>query len=155
MYPLAPHYEGKTQKDYGTKWGRHFIFASSSSAFDHPSSSHHVDDDDDENNKDAPLRPSNPLLLQSNHSLDINLSFLSIAPLDNMFKTPSPPLPPPAPHIGHPIYFNVHDYHGSHCLCCFHNRNLILSLRDEMHFMIFHIEYLLTSAIASPSPPHH
>ncbi|GKB21030.1 hypothetical protein Tco_0854953 [Tanacetum coccineum] len=53
MYTLAPHYERKTRKDYGTKRGRPFIFDSSSSAFDHPSSSHHVDDDDDENNKDS------------------------------------------------------------------------------------------------------
>ncbi|GJV13322.1 retrovirus-related pol polyprotein from transposon TNT 1-94 [Tanacetum coccineum] len=53
MYTLAPHYERKTRKDYGTKRGRPFISDSSSSAFDHPSSSHHVDDDDDENNKDS------------------------------------------------------------------------------------------------------
>ncbi|GJV93119.1 hypothetical protein Tco_1540932 [Tanacetum coccineum] len=107
---------------------------------------------------DAPPRPSNPLPLQSHPSLDITLSFSTITPLDNMFETPSPPLPPPPPQpplMGHPIYFNILYYHGAHCLCCFHNRNLILSLRDKMHFMFSHVEYLLTSAIASPSPHHH
>ncbi|GJR28460.1 hypothetical protein Tco_1104692 [Tanacetum coccineum] len=48
MFPLAPHYERKTRKDYGTKRGRPSTSASSSSAFDHPSSSHHIDDDSDE-----------------------------------------------------------------------------------------------------------
>ncbi|GJZ35581.1 hypothetical protein Tco_0581398 [Tanacetum coccineum] len=101
---------------------------------------------------DAPLRPSSPLLLQSNPSLDITLSLSLITPLDNMFETPSPPQPPL---MGHLIYFNVLDYHGAYCLCCFHNRNLILSFWDEMHFMFSHIEYLLTSVIASPSLPHN
>ncbi|GKC35782.1 hypothetical protein Tco_1048166 [Tanacetum coccineum] len=104
---------------------------------------------------DAPPRPSNPLPLQIHPSLDITLSLSPITPLDHMFKTPSPPPPPQLPLMGYPIYFNVLDYHGAHCLCCFYNRNLIVSLRDEMHFMFSHIEYLLTSAIASPSPPHH
>ncbi|GKB37776.1 hypothetical protein Tco_0882718 [Tanacetum coccineum] len=104
---------------------------------------------------DASLRPSNLHPLQSYPSLDITLSLLPITHLDHMFETPSPPPPPQLPLMGYPIFFNVLDYHGAHCLCCFHNRNLILSLRDEMHFMFSHIEYLLTSAFASPSPPHH
>ncbi|GJR21595.1 hypothetical protein Tco_0970122 [Tanacetum coccineum] len=107
---------------------------------------------------DAPPRSSNPLPLQSHPSLDITLSLSPITHLDNIFKTPSPPLssPPPQPRLmGHPIYYNVLDYHGAHCLCCFYNRNLILYLWDEMHFMFSHIEYILTSAIASPSSPHH
>nr|GEV39332.1 copia protein [Tanacetum cinerariifolium] len=87
--------------------------------------------------------------------------YLSLSPinsLDNMFETPSPPSPPPPPQpplMGHPVYFNFIDYHRAHCLCCFHNRNLILSLRDEMYFMFSHIEFLLTFVNASPSPPHH
>ncbi|GJR65623.1 hypothetical protein Tco_0011688 [Tanacetum coccineum] len=107
---------------------------------------------------DSPQRPSNPIPLQSHHSLDITLSLSPITPLDHLFKSPSPPLPPPPsqpPIMGHPIYFNILDYHRANFLCCVHNRNLILSLRDEMHFMFSHIEYLFTSAIASPSPPHH
>nr|GEX44490.1 hypothetical protein [Tanacetum cinerariifolium] len=104
---------------------------------------------------DAPLRPSNPLPLQSHPSLDITLSISAITPLDHMFETSSPPPPPQPPLMGHPIFFNILDYHGAHCLCGFHNQNLILSLRDEMHFMFSPIEYLLTSAIASPSTHHH
>ncbi|GJT98388.1 hypothetical protein Tco_1093906, partial [Tanacetum coccineum] len=63
-------------------------------------------------------RPSNPLPLQSHPSLDITLSLSPITPLDHMFETPSPPPPPPPqpPLMGHPIYFNVLDYHGAHCL---------------------------------------
>ncbi|GJU60993.1 hypothetical protein Tco_1238759 [Tanacetum coccineum] len=104
---------------------------------------------------DAPPRPSNPLPLEIHPSLDITLSISPITPLDHMFETSSSPPPPQPPLMGHPIFFNVLDYYGAHCLCCFHNRNLILSLRDKMHFIFSHIEYLLTSAIASPSPPHH
>ncbi|GJY51357.1 hypothetical protein Tco_0442204 [Tanacetum coccineum] len=107
---------------------------------------------------DAPPRPSNPLPLQSHPSLDITLSLSPITPLDHMFETPSPPSPPSPPQpplMGHPIFFNIVDYHRAHCLCCFHNSNLIISLRDEMHFMFSHVDYLLTFAFASPFPPHH
>nr|GEU87597.1 NADPH--cytochrome P450 reductase [Tanacetum cinerariifolium] len=107
----------------------------------------------------ATLRPSNLLPLQSHPSLDITLSLSPITSLDHMFETPSPPPPPPSPPqsplMGHLIFFNVLDYHGAHCLCCFHNRNLILSLTDEMYFIFSHIKYLLTFAIVSPSSPHH
>ncbi|GJR61743.1 retrovirus-related pol polyprotein from transposon TNT 1-94 [Tanacetum coccineum] len=51
MLPLAPHYERKTSKDYGTKSGRPSTSALSSSAFDYPSSSHHIDDDNDVNDE--------------------------------------------------------------------------------------------------------
>nr|GEV04938.1 hypothetical protein [Tanacetum cinerariifolium] len=106
---------------------------------------------------DAPPRPSNPIPLQSYPSLDITLSLSPITPLDNILHTPLPPLsqpPPQPPLMGHPIYFNYHDYNGSTFLCCFHNRNLFFTLRDVMNLMFAHLEYLLTSAIASPSPPH-
>ncbi|GJU43272.1 hypothetical protein Tco_1200538 [Tanacetum coccineum] len=106
---------------------------------------------------DTPSRPSNPIPLQSHSSLDITLSLSPITPLDHILDTPSPPSPQPPPQLplmGHPIYFNYHDYHGSTCLCCFHNRNLVFSLRDEMSLMFAHIEYLLTSAIGLLSPPH-
>ncbi|GKC32980.1 hypothetical protein Tco_1040274 [Tanacetum coccineum] len=110
-----------------------------------------------ENVMDAPPRPSHPLPLQSHPSLDITLSLSPITPLDHILDTPSPPSPQPQPQpplMGHPIYFNYHDYHGSTCLCCFHNRNLIFSLRDEMNLMFAHIEHLLTSTMNSLSPPH-
>ncbi|GJT84850.1 hypothetical protein Tco_1066567 [Tanacetum coccineum] len=107
--------------------------------------------------KDVPPRPSNPIPLQSHPSLDITLSLSPITPLDHILDTPSPPspqLPPQPPLMGHPIYLNTFDYYGVNYLCCFHNRNLIFSLRDEMNLMFAHLEYLLTSAIALPSPPH-
>ncbi|GKE19829.1 hypothetical protein Tco_1431341 [Tanacetum coccineum] len=110
-----------------------------------------------DNISDVPPRPSNPQPLQSHPSLDITLSLSPITPLDHILDTPSPPSPQPPPQpplMGHPIYFNYHDYHGSTCLCCFHNRNLIFSLRDEMNLMFAHIEYLLTSTMNSLSPPH-
>ncbi|GJU35746.1 hypothetical protein Tco_1184100 [Tanacetum coccineum] len=106
---------------------------------------------------DAPPRPSHPLPLQSHPSLDITFSLSPITLLDHILDTPSPPSPHPQPQpplMGHPIYFNYHDYHGSTCLCCFHNRNFIFSLRDEMNLMFAHIEYLLTSTMTSLSPPH-
>ncbi|GJT45382.1 retrovirus-related pol polyprotein from transposon TNT 1-94 [Tanacetum coccineum] len=110
-----------------------------------------------DNIMDAPPRPSNPISLQSHHSLDITLSLSPITPLDHILDTPSLPSPQPPPQpplIGHPIYFNTFDYQWVNCLCCFHNRNLIFSFRYEMNLMFTHIEYLLTSAIALPSPPH-
>ncbi|GKD03708.1 hypothetical protein Tco_1178682, partial [Tanacetum coccineum] len=67
-----------------------------------------------DNPLDAPPRPLNLHPLQSHPSLDITLSLLPITPLDHMFETPSPPTPQP-PLIGHPIFFNVLDYHGAHC----------------------------------------
>ncbi|GKA69583.1 hypothetical protein Tco_0775647, partial [Tanacetum coccineum] len=105
-----------------------------------------------DNISDVPLRPSNPQLLQIHPSLDITLSLSPNTHLDHILDTPSPPLPQP-PLMDHLIYFN-HDYHGLTCLCCFHNYNLIFSLRDEMNLMFAHIEYLLTSTMNSLSPPH-
>ncbi|GJS30228.1 hypothetical protein Tco_0490848 [Tanacetum coccineum] len=107
--------------------------------------------------RDVSPRPSNPQPLQSHPSLDITLSLSPITPLDHILDTPSPPSPQPPPQpplMGHPIYFNYHDYHGSTCLYCFHNRNLIFSLRDEMDLMFAYIEYLLTSTMNSLSSPY-
>ncbi|GKD25026.1 hypothetical protein Tco_1231240, partial [Tanacetum coccineum] len=42
---------------------------------------------------DAPPRPSHPLLLQSNPSLDVTLSLSPITPLDHILDTPSLPSP--------------------------------------------------------------
>nr|GEY37344.1 hypothetical protein [Tanacetum cinerariifolium] len=111
----------------------------------------------------ATQRPLNPIPLQSRPSLDITLSLSPITPLDHFLDTPSPPLPQPQPQpqpplqpplMGQPIYFNYHDYYRSTYLCCFHNQNLSFTLRDEMNLMFAHLKCLLTSAIASPSPPH-
>ncbi|GJQ91905.1 hypothetical protein Tco_0003044 [Tanacetum coccineum] len=96
-------------------------------------------------------KPSNPQPLQSHPSLDITLS---LSPFKNL-ETPSPPSSPqPQPPImSHPLYYNYHDYHGSTCICCSHNQNLFLTLRDEMNIMFAHLEYLLTTTITSHFPP--
>ncbi|GJX09452.1 hypothetical protein Tco_0199311 [Tanacetum coccineum] len=68
-----------------------------------------------ENVMDAPPKPSHPLPLQSHSYLDISLSLSPITPLDHILDTPSPPSPQPPPQpplMGHPVYFNYHDYHG-------------------------------------------
>ncbi|GJZ11593.1 hypothetical protein Tco_0546352 [Tanacetum coccineum] len=95
---------------------------------------------------DVPPRPSHLILLQSHPSLDITIFLSPITHLDYILDTPSPPSPQPPPQpplMGYPIYFNFHDYHGSNCLCCFHNRNIFFSLRDEMNLMFAHLEYSL------------
>ncbi|GKD02424.1 hypothetical protein Tco_1177398, partial [Tanacetum coccineum] len=109
-----------------------------------------------DNISDVPPRPLNPQPLQSHPSLDITLSLSPITPFDHILDTPLPPSlqqQPQQPLMGHPIYFNYHDYHKSTCLCCFHNRNLIFSLRDEMNLMFAHLEYLFTTTMNSLSPP--
>ncbi|GJT06393.1 hypothetical protein Tco_0840855 [Tanacetum coccineum] len=105
-----------------------------------------------QNLMDVPPRPSNPQPLQSIPSLDITLSLSPITPLENPSSPPSPPSPQP-PIMGHPLYYNYHDYHGSTCVCCFHNRNLHLNLRDEMNIMFAHLEYLITTAFSTHFPP--
>ncbi|GKA21313.1 hypothetical protein Tco_0701302 [Tanacetum coccineum] len=96
----------------------------------------------------------NPQPLQSLPYLDITLSLSPITPLENLSSPPSPSPPPPQPPImGHPLYYNYHDYHGSTCICCFHNRNLYLNLRDEMNIMFAHLEYLLTISFTTYFPP--
>ncbi|GJS45773.1 hypothetical protein Tco_0595894 [Tanacetum coccineum] len=63
---------------------------------------------------DAPPRPSNPLPLESHPSLDITLFLSPITLLDHILDTPSPPSQPPPPQppiMGHPVYFNMFDYH--------------------------------------------
>ncbi|GJR09760.1 retrovirus-related pol polyprotein from transposon TNT 1-94 [Tanacetum coccineum] len=89
--------------------------------------------------------PSNPQPLQSHPSLDITLS---LSPFENLEppSLPSPPQPQP-PIMGHPPFYNYHDYHGSTCICCSPNRNLFLTLRDEMNIMFAHLEYLLTTVL--------
>ncbi|GJR58102.1 hypothetical protein Tco_1500264 [Tanacetum coccineum] len=108
-----------------------------------------------ENILDVPPRPLNPQPLQSHPSLDITFSLSPITPLDHIHDTPSPPSSPqPQPPImGHPLLYNYHDYHGSTCICCFHNRNLHLNLRDEMNIMFAYLEYLLTTALTTHFPP--
>ncbi|GKC90895.1 hypothetical protein Tco_1151544 [Tanacetum coccineum] len=62
-----------------------------------------------DNISDVPPRPLNPEPLQSHPSLDITLS---LSPFEKL-EPPSPPSPPqPQPPImGHPLFYNYHDYH--------------------------------------------
>ncbi|GKF90518.1 hypothetical protein Tco_0274219, partial [Tanacetum coccineum] len=64
-------------------------------------------------NEPTSPQPSNPQPLQSHPSLDITLSLSPITSLDHIFDTPSPPSPPQpqSPIMGHPLYYNYHDYH--------------------------------------------
>ncbi|GJW29283.1 hypothetical protein Tco_0046158 [Tanacetum coccineum] len=119
-----------------------------------PNSPHHLNPLLD-NILDVPPRPLNRQPLQSHPSLNITLSLSLITPLDHIHDTPSPPSQPqPQPPImDHPLFYNYHDYHGSTCICCSHNRNLFFTLRDEMNIMFAHLEYLLTTAITSHFPP--
>ncbi|GJW63296.1 retrovirus-related pol polyprotein from transposon TNT 1-94 [Tanacetum coccineum] len=82
MYPLTPHYERKTRKDYGTKRGHPSTFASSSSAFNHPSSSYHIDDDNDENDKGT-SRASTPSPTRYVNSLSNEIPQVFSNPLEN------------------------------------------------------------------------
>ncbi|GKE22213.1 hypothetical protein Tco_1433725 [Tanacetum coccineum] len=171
MNPLAAQLEQKPRRDHGTRRGRHST--SSSSAFYQPSSSHLNDHDDDGNDEgtsfkptfpqtlnpllenilDVPPRALNPQPLQSLPYLDITVSLSPITPLENLSSPPSPSPPPPQPPImGHLLYYNYHDYHGSTYICCFHNCNLHLNLRDEIN-MFAHLEYLLTTAFITHFPP--
>ncbi|GJS20386.1 hypothetical protein Tco_0449018 [Tanacetum coccineum] len=119
-----------------------------------PTSPHHLNPLLD-NISDVHPRPLNPQPLQSYPSLDITLSLSPITPLDHIHDTQSPPSQPqPQPPImGHPLFYNYHDYHRSTCICCPHNRNLFFTLRDEMNIMFSYLKYLLTTAITSHFPP--
>ncbi|GJR12892.1 hypothetical protein Tco_0795544 [Tanacetum coccineum] len=103
---------------------------------------------------DAPPRPSNPVPLQSHPLLDITLSLSPITPLDHILDTPSPPSPPPLNHLSWAILFTstFMTIMGQIVFIAFTTKTFF-SLRDEMNFMFAHLEYLLTSSIASPSPP--
>nr|GEU81672.1 hypothetical protein [Tanacetum cinerariifolium] len=159
--PYPPNAPSKTSSTKDTS----STFDTTSSSFESkPQSSHPTSNNTPspqpsnpflENIMDAPPRPSHPLPLQSHPTLDITLSLSPITPLDHILDTPSPPSPPQpqSPIMGHPLYYNYHDYHGSTCVCCSYNRNLFLTLKDEMNIMFAHLEYLLTIVITSHFPP--
>nr|GEU56068.1 pentatricopeptide repeat-containing protein [Tanacetum cinerariifolium] len=67
MYPFTVKQQRKSQKDYGTKRGRHST--SSSFAFGQPSSSHLSGDDDDDGNDEGTLHASTPSLTRFVNSL--------------------------------------------------------------------------------------
>ena len=92
-----------------------------------------------------PPRVPPPPPTQTNQNLDITLSLSPITPLEAHF--PSSPIPPP--HFTHVFPWDLLESHGDSCLCCIHNRTLIFGLRDELEYMFFTIEHLLTQ----PPPP--
>ncbi|GJS52853.1 hypothetical protein Tco_0626215 [Tanacetum coccineum] len=53
------------------------------------------------------------------------------------FDSASPPL---SPIMGYPTQLSLVDLHGANCLCCLHTHNIILSLRDELHFIFSYID---------------
>ncbi|GJS83563.1 putative reverse transcriptase domain-containing protein [Tanacetum coccineum] len=80
----------------------------------------------------VPPRPSNPQPLQSIPLLDITLSLSPNTPLENPISPP-PPSPQP-PIMGHPLYYNYHDYHRTTCIFSRHGVPIsIISDRDS-HF---------------------
>ncbi|GKA12768.1 hypothetical protein Tco_0692314 [Tanacetum coccineum] len=84
---------------------------------------------------------------QESGSIDITLSTITL--LDVQFNT----LSPPSPLFGHPISWNLLEAHGDSCLCCIHNRTLIFGLRDELQYMFFYIEHMLSQPPPPNSPP--
>ncbi|GKB27402.1 hypothetical protein Tco_0866803 [Tanacetum coccineum] len=75
-----------------------------------------------------PPRVPPPPPTQENTSMDITLTLSPVTPLDVQFNTssPSPPI------FGHLIPWNLLEAHGATCLCCIHNRRLILNLSEEL-----------------------
>ncbi|GKE15087.1 hypothetical protein Tco_1422664 [Tanacetum coccineum] len=151
-HPLIKHQTSSSQENRSSSF--HLKLQISPSSSHEPNSPHHLNPLLD-NISDVPPRPLNPQPLQSHPSLDIILSLSPITHLDHIDDTTSPPSPPqPQPPImGHPFFYNYHDYHGSTCICCSHNQNLLFTLRDEMNIMFAHLEYLLTTAITSHFSP--
>ncbi|GJX39512.1 hypothetical protein Tco_0252815 [Tanacetum coccineum] len=95
---------------------------------------------------DAPPRTSNPLPLKRHPSIDITLTLSPITPVDYMFETPSPsppppPPPPPPPMMGHPIFFNMLDYHGAHCLWFTPNPNFGFNKGNKHDFNCMILEH--------------
>ncbi|GJR78885.1 hypothetical protein Tco_0149670 [Tanacetum coccineum] len=95
-----------------------------------------------------PPRVPPPPPTQESGSMDITLTISPITPLDNQFNTPSPSIPSP-PLFGHPISWNLLESHGATCLCCIHNRRLILGISEELQYMFSYIQHMLSQ----PPPP--
>ncbi|GKC79691.1 hypothetical protein Tco_1130465 [Tanacetum coccineum] len=91
---------------------------------------------------------NSPPPTQGSEPIEITLTLSPITPLDIQFNTPSSSMPPP-PLFGHPISWNLLEAHGETCLCCIHNRRLILGLYEELQYMFSYIQYMLSQ----PPPP--
>ncbi|GJX73410.1 hypothetical protein Tco_0312005 [Tanacetum coccineum] len=78
-----------------------------------------------------PPRVPPPHPTQASGSMDITLTLSPITLLDIQFNTPSP-LILSSPLFGHSISWNLLEAHGATCLCCIHNRRLIIGLSEEL-----------------------
>ncbi|GJR84776.1 hypothetical protein Tco_0155561 [Tanacetum coccineum] len=99
-----------------------------------------------------PPRVPPPPPTQESGYMDITLTLLPITSLDIQFNTPSPSIPSP-PLFGHPISWNLLEAHGATCLCCIHNRRLILGLSEELQYMFSYIQHMLSQSPPPNSPP--
>ncbi|GKC13227.1 hypothetical protein Tco_1010009 [Tanacetum coccineum] len=89
---------------------------------------------------------------QGSEPIDITLTLSPITPLDIQFNTPSSSMPS-SPLFGHPISWNLLEAHGATCLCCIHNRRLILGLSGELQYMFSYIQHMLSQPPPPNSPP--
>ncbi|GJS40871.1 hypothetical protein Tco_0565914 [Tanacetum coccineum] len=78
-----------------------------------------------------PPRVPPPPPTQASGSMDITHTLTPITLLDIQFNTPSPLILSP-PLFGHSISWNLLEAHGATCLCCIHNRRLIIGLSEEL-----------------------
>ncbi|GJS82094.1 hypothetical protein Tco_0748635 [Tanacetum coccineum] len=107
-----------------------------------------------ESSNDTPLRVAHPPTIQNQdyQPMDVTITLSPISPLDYALPTPSSSSSP-IPIMGYPVHLNLLDLYGANCMCCLHNRNLIIALRDELHFRLNYIEHLPTPPSAPYSPP--
>ncbi|GJZ28038.1 hypothetical protein Tco_0572685 [Tanacetum coccineum] len=101
-----------------------------------------------------PPRVPPPPPTQESGSMDVTLTFSIITPLDIQFNTLSP-LKPLPPIFGHPISWNLLEARWATCLCCIHNRRLIIGLSEELQYMFSYIQHMISQPTPpnSPSPP--
>ncbi|GKC97835.1 hypothetical protein Tco_1168110 [Tanacetum coccineum] len=99
-----------------------------------------------------PPRVPPPPPTQEREPMDITLTLSPITLLDIQFNTPSPPMPSP-PLFGHLISWNLLEAHRATCLCCVHNRRLILGLSEELQYMFSYREHMLSQPPPPNSPP--
>ncbi|GJZ87010.1 hypothetical protein Tco_0658620 [Tanacetum coccineum] len=99
-----------------------------------------------------PSRVPPPPPTYESGSMDITLTLSPITPLDIQFNTLSSLIPSP-PFFGHPISWNLLEAHGETCLCCIHNRRLIISLSEKLQCMFSYIQHMLSQLPPPSSPP--
>ncbi|GJT92354.1 hypothetical protein Tco_1081199 [Tanacetum coccineum] len=142
--PSAPNAPSKTPSTKGTSSSSIDYTPKSSTSATSPSTNDYLN-----STTSPPPRVPPPPPTQENASMDITLTLSPITPLDVQFNTPSPS----PPIFGHPIPWNLLEAHGATCLCCIHNRRLILGLSEELQYMFSYIEHMLSQPPPTNSPP--